>query len=246
MENKFEVYSRASTDADDLRRKIDFDDLQREIAGIDVGRIPRFLSLEAREAIREAKGGGDGKSRSRLSTLDLMLLSDPDYLRLYDEARDALGDAEQATERALEKALSEAETAQDALDETLDVAMKLPDGTQVFMDSKGIVRDEDGNAVDIALAATLEWRGYEPSYETYAEQRGERDEANATVQRIRGDQLELGEIREELTDENDPPSKDRVQELADRADEIKAQYEEAAPVQEHIPDQPLIAAKPDL
>jgi len=103
--------------------------------------------------------------------------------------------------------------------------MKLPDGSAVFMDAEGVVRSEDGEAIDPVLAEALEWQGNEPSYEIFVEQRDGLDAANDTVADIRRDQVELGEIRAELTDRDDPPSKERVDELRDRAEKIETTYD---------------------
>jgi len=151
--NAFNDIVRAQAEA---RRQVDFDDSQRELAGVEVGRIGRFLSSQAREALREGKGG-EGRGGSSMSALDWMLLNDPAYAQAYEGAMNALADAESAVDRALEQALERADAARNALDDTLDRAMKLPDGTAVFMDADGTVRSEDGEAIDPVLAATLDW-----------------------------------------------------------------------------------------
>ncbi|MEW5424768.1 hypothetical protein [Amorphus sp. 3PC139-8] len=240
--NAFNDIVRAQAEA---RRELDFADSQRELAGVEVGRIGRFLSPEAREALREGKSGGS-RSGSSMSALDWMLLNDPAYAQAYEGAMNALADAESAVDRALEQALERAETAQSILDETLDNAMKLPDGTAVFMDAEGTVRTEDGEAIDTVLAAALEWQGNEPSYETFVEQRDGLVAANDAVADIRRDQVELGDIRAELTDRDNPPSKERVDALRDRAEKIETTYDEGhdpAPVdQSHS----IRAVKPEV
>ncbi len=56
--------------AAERRRIQDFDDLQNEISGNDVGRISRFLSPEALLLLKEKR---NGTSSSVMSALDLML-----------------------------------------------------------------------------------------------------------------------------------------------------------------------------
>lgn len=229
----------------DAQRQLDFDDSQRELAGVEVGRIGRFLSPEAREALREGKGAGS-RAVSSLSALDWMLLNDPDYAQAYEGAMNALADAEDTVEEALEKALGRVDVAQNAVDRTLDEAMRLPDGRAVFMDADNAVRTEDGKAVDPALAATLEWQGNEPSYETFVERRDRLDTANDAVTAIRGDQIELGEIREELTDRDDPASREHVDELQGRIDLIGSRYAPRDEPEPTAPSQSFEAAKPDM
>ncbi|MEW5421940.1 hypothetical protein [Amorphus sp. 3PC139-8] len=240
--NAFNDIVRAQKDA---QRQLDFDDSQRELAGVEVGRIGRFLSPEAREALREGRGDGS-RGGSSMSALDWMMLNDPAYARAYEGAMNALADAERAVDRALEQALERAETAQSILDDTLENAMKLPDGTAVFMDAEGVVRSEDGEAIDPVLAATLEWQGNEPSYELFVEQRDGLGAANDAVADIRRDQVELGDIREELTDQDDPPSKERVNVLQDRIEEIGSGYAPREQPEPVASTQSFSAAKPDL
>jgi len=210
-------------------RKQDYDDLQAERGGYDTGRIKRFLSPEAREAARNGRQSGD-KHSSRLSALDLLLLNDPEFARAYRQAMDALIDTEDVLERALETALAKAAETQRAYDELMDRAMRLPDGRAVFRDQLDVVREETGSAIDPTLAETLEWQGYEPSYEDFDETRKADEEADAAVLAIRGDQAELGEIRQELTDADNPPTTERVHELNERIDQIGDTH--AAPIDE--------------
>ena len=68
-------------DSKEKKRKTDFDDLQNEMAGREVGRIPRFLPEETREL---AKGGNKKKKDGdRLERLFLLLHNDPGYAVLY-------------------------------------------------------------------------------------------------------------------------------------------------------------------
>lgn len=229
----------------DRKRELDRDDLNRELAGVDVGRLPRFLSSEARERLQDAKNG-QSRAERWMSALDFILMNDPDYARVYEGAMDALVSAENAVDRALEKSMARSTATQLALVRTLDKAMKLPDGTVVFMDAAGAVRDKAGHTLDADLTSTLEWQGNEPTYETYREQRDALENSREAVSAIRGDQLELGEIREELSDHDNPPSKERVEELADRSREIEAIYEigtELTPIDQ---SQTISVAKPDL
>lgn len=227
------------------RRARDLEDYHNELHGNEVGRLPRFLSLEAREALAEGRSGRG--SKSSFSTLDWLLLNDPDFARTYERAMVALGEAEEVVQTALDKAIAKAEETQLALDSLMDKAMRLSDGRAVFMDQSGIVRDENGSAIDPALADTLEWQGYEPAFEEFESTRDEDNRADAHVLTIRNDQAELGIIRQEITDTNNPPTTQRVDELYDRIEEIKADNEMIAPVSEQTVDHTsTIATKVDL
>lgn len=207
------------------QRAQDLEDFNNELHGNETGRLPRFLSVEAREALAEGKTGR--QSKSSLSTLDWLLLSDPEFAQVYEQAMDALADAEDAVQTALEQAIARAEEAQLELDGLTDKAMRLSDGRAVFMDQSGIVRDEKGNAIDPVLAATLEWQGYEPSFEDYSEKREADNEADARVLAIREDQAELGEIRDEMQNDDGTLTSERVEELRDRTEQIRSEYQVA-------------------
>lgn len=220
FDHEFNKLARAQNER---RKQQDFDDLQHELAGDEVGRIARFLSAETREAIRTAKG--EGKNNHRLSALELLLLTDPVFARLYTQTMDRLTEAEATAERALADQVLRRDAARDALQRTLELAGTLPDGTRIFRNADGDVLDEEGQEVAPALAERVEWRGHEPSYETYREQVEAVERENGAVTDVRRDQAELGEIRAELTDQDEPPSKERLEELQDRLSEIHARYQ---------------------
>ncbi|WP_395173312.1 hypothetical protein [Roseibium alexandrii] len=162
-----------------------------------------------------------------MSALDWLLLNNPEFTRAYERAMDALGEAEKVVQSALDKAIAKAEETQLELDELTDKAMRLSDGRAVFRDQSGVVRDEDGNSIDPVLAATLEWHGYEPSFEDYSEKREADNEADAAVLTIREDQAELGEIRDEMQNDDGALTTERVEELRDRAEKIHSEYQAA-------------------
>jgi hypothetical protein len=226
------------------QRAQDLEDFNNELHGNETGRLPRFLSVEAREALAEGKTGR--QSKSSLSTLDWLLLSDPEFAQAYEQAMDALVDAEDAVQTALDQAIARAEETQRELDELMDKAMRLPDGRAVFMDQSGIVRDENGDAIDPVLVATLEWQGYEPSYESRVEKIEADTRANARVLSIREDQSELGEIREEMQNDDGTLTTERVQELEEQSKAIAGRYTPQEEMGLTAQPQTLTVSKPDL
>ncbi|GAB5448436.1 MAG: hypothetical protein Gyms2KO_33090 [Gymnodinialimonas sp.] len=193
-------------ETDDLsdRQRRDFDDLQNEIAGREVGRISRFLT-------QDDERSAEGKRRKRAEealrrTLDV-LLQDPVYRARYEAVRDALGRAERATVTALANLGVLISQAQSELADMRQRAARLPDGTRVYQDQSGAVRREDGTIVDETLAATILWRGDEPSFEDYAGQRDRLEglvRDHSEVERYQTDIL--GDARNRLSDEENPPS----------------------------------------
>ena len=124
------------------RHAQDFNDLQNEMAGNDVGRISRFLTgdehgpraAEKRRAKREAV----------LSNLQIMM-SDPEYAKFYRETEGVLRDSQTKLDEALEQVQQAKAVAMTELEEIDKQAAHLPDdGQRVFKDHNGQVRFEDG------------------------------------------------------------------------------------------------------
>lgn len=145
------------------RHARDFDDLQNEMAGNDVGRISRFLTgdehgprgAEKRRAKREAV----------LSNLQIMM-SDPEYAKFYRETEGVLRESQTKLDEAIEQVQQAKSVAVTELENILNQAARLPnDGPRVFKDRNGQVRFEDGSLVEDELAATVEWTGAEPGSE---------------------------------------------------------------------------------
>lgn len=187
-----------------------FEDLQNEIAGRSVGRIKRFMpgAASEREAERERK-----REREHISAL-AMLMQDPAYAALYNETMDKLRKAEAATEIALDKARECLTQARDALADLRGQASTLPDGTRVFRDGSGNVYTEDGRLIEGDLRNDVRWREGSSSYEDYLAGKWAADEAQATYDDIlRYRDGVLGNARERITDEDNPPSKDELREI---------------------------------
>ena len=201
--NGSEVLMSEKSDIAD-RRQRDFDDLQNEATGRDVGRISRFLAEgDARSA--EAKRRKAEREQTRRSLA--LLLEDPIYRARYETTWDALRQAEMASDRALDHLAEKITHAASALQDMKDDAARLPDGTMVFRDETGMVRRADGSAIGETLAATILWDGNEPSYEDYVaarERLASLEDAQRSVERYQTDVL--GAARERLDDEDNPPS----------------------------------------
>lgn len=233
------------------RRAQDFDDLHNEMSGSNVGRIPRFLSEEARVLLQEKR---NGKSSRRMSALDMMLLNDPVYAQAYNDTMDFLGRAERIAEQGLSKLETQLVNAEADLKSTLDSAATLPDGRKVFRDIDGKVWDEDQNPVDQATADKIEGRESEPTNETYLKQKKQVQDLKESIHEIRVYQTDvLGSAREELMDRNNPVSKERMDDLKETMkefapsslrSEINQLENSAAP--ERTPTSEIALATPNL
>lgn len=208
LDNQSDIFKEITKAQSERQRAQDFDDLQNEMSGVDVGRIGRFLSPEARAILKERR---NGKSSNRLSALDMMLLNDPAYAEIYNNAMDRLAEYEAATERALNKGIAKLEDAEKSLDAILDRAATLQDGTRVFRDANGDVWTEANQKVDDGIADKIEWKGIEPSHETFKQHLENKQNADNSVHKIRIFQTEVGAVRERFTDPDNPPSPEDIQ-----------------------------------
>lgn len=209
MDNQTGDFDKILQSQAETRRLQNFDDLQNEMAGVEVGRMARFLSPEARELLLNKR---NGKVSGSMTALDLMLLNDPAYAELYASTMTALQKAEQATEKALEKALKKTNVFETELSNTLSRAKQLPNGTRVFKDKQGAIWTEDDVQIDPDIARTLDWSGLEPSFEIYKKQKQNLNSSQLEINDIRKYQTDvLGHIRGELTDHNNPKPVDDIE-----------------------------------
>jgi len=213
LDNNINDFEEIEVSAAEKRRLQDFDDLQNELSGNEVGRISRFLSPEARAALIEKR---NGNTTAALSALDVLLLNDPIYAQAYSETMSALKNAEQATARALEKANANVEKTESALADTLEQAAQLPNGTRVFRDGQSQVWTEDDIRVDEDQADVIEWRGNEPSRETFLKQRTDNQDAKNRISETLTYQTDvLGRIRDKMSDSDSPPTAEDMENFKD-------------------------------
>lgn len=237
----------------ELERREDERDFAAEVSGISNGKAARFLSAEDREK-RKAEHTGEGERRRNESftRLQTLLASNAAYARLYNDTFALLGDAESATDRAIAKAQVALEEAQAQLEQTLSRAAQLPWGTRVFRDARGKVWNERGEPVSDADAASIEWRGDEPAYEQFLEERESITDRATRLEELQGYRVDtLGRIRDRMSDHDNPPSEREMEgwkveiENGMRQHKIEVNMATTAPVPDQMPSVANIAS-PDL
>lgn len=208
----------------ELKRREDDADLKAEMAGLPNGKMARFLGEDHRDERRHGRsGGGDTRKTENLSRLQMLLASNPAYARAYTQTFDAMRNAENAAAEALAKLEAAHAKAERELQDMLDHAARLPDGRRVFKDERGQVRDEHGARVSELDAASIAWRGDEPTWEDFEGQRAYTGQLSRGIDELRGVQVDLGDIREQMTDKDHPPSEARMGELRERAERYQQQ-----------------------
>lgn len=197
-------------------RQQDFDDLQREVAGLEVGRIGRFLPDDVRNPEQSEKRKAE--QQAEMLTRLQMMMRDPEYAALHEKAVKTLRQVSTELDQINEDArrLWEADTR--AIAQIDERAARDSQGRAVFKDKGGETRYADGALVAEDEAAGIVWRGDEPSLEErqfYAERR-------ARVEGIMADsdgaQAEIGDMQERLDDDDNPLSADEIKDLTEQAE----------------------------
>lgn len=222
------------TDKATRQAQTNFDDLQNELAGREVGRVRRFLPGE--------DIGPDGVKKDKGLEVELLALSalekmmqDPEYAALYERVSDLLSRAEEATQAALDEAETELNGANEAMDETMAGANRLPDGTAVFKDKDGTIRTEDGRIVEGEEAEGIVWKDKAPSYEEYLARKQAVEETRRRIEELRRYQVEvLGRARDRMNDHDNPPTPEELRkmqrDIIERADpEVRSEVEPEIP-----------------
>lgn len=196
-------------------RQQDFDDLQREVAGLEVGRLARFLPDNVRNPEQSEKRKAE--QQAEMLTRLQMMMRDPVYAALYSDTMNKLGEAERATEIALAKALERQRLADEALADIQERALQLEDGRRVYRDEDGTFRTEDGLSVSDMDAIAEQWRPGMPGYRDFVESRDAAQAEAATVDEIMTYQVDvLGDIRHRLSDQASPVSKGEFNAMQER------------------------------
>ena len=159
-----------------------------------------------------------------MSALDLLLASDPQYAALYNDTLNLLSEAEAEAETSIARGTKALNDAKAALEDTLSRAARLENGTRVFRDENGAVWDGRGNRVSDDAAASVVWNGNEPTHAEYMERKRHAADVQNFVDDWRNYQTSvLGAARNQLSDPNNPPSREELEEVRQKITEQRPQ-----------------------
>ena len=235
---------------DEARRQAEreLDAFNAEQSGVLSGYRGRHLPDDP-DTRRQRTAKKDADAKRQLSALQSLLASDPAYAALYNETFNKLRDAEAATEAALISAQAALGMAKEDVADTLDAASTLPDGTKVFRDANGDVFTEDGERVAGDDLETIVWREDSPSHEDYLGKRDAMSDAQTRIDALRDYQTNvLGDARNRLEDEDNPPSKDELEEIGKAVDQgmERLVQKDAEPIHEPVMDQTASISLPPM
>ena len=199
------------------RHALDYDDLQHEIAGRDVGGTERFLSGTEMDA-----GATEKRRATRAETLTRLqiLLANHDYAAQYRMTVNHLNTAQDRLDKLLDQVRQDIELAEQALEDKRGRAARLEDGTRVYRDKDGNARTEDGEAVPDDIAAGVVWTGDEPTYDSIREERERLNRLKGLEDDVHAGQNRIGEIQDDLQNEDSPKTADDMGDLRKEADGI--------------------------
>ncbi|MEM8542103.1 MAG: hypothetical protein AAGF25_14200 [Pseudomonadota bacterium] len=216
-QNHIDRFNEVSLAAAQQRMRDDALDQGLELAGLNGSRRSRFGVSDS----GNSTNGKEKSDRERIRrTLEWLLLNDSDYARLHRDAITAVQRAAETARDVLRQIETELAAIHGILADIMESAAQLPDGTKVFRDENGLVRYANGDIVHDELAEMIAWRGDEPTYE-YARRIFDREAAlDDALHDGRVIEVEIGGYRDELTNNEDPPSKERIPVILDRIDSI--------------------------
>lgn len=225
MDNFLDSFNEHAERLREERMQDDFDNLQHSLSGVETGQQSRHgLS-------KDTSGSVFGDKRKSITeqireTLEWLLLNNQAYAEAHEAAMTSLRSTETTVTDTLDRLLSNLEREQATFKEMLGRAVTLPDGRKVFRDAQGQVKALEGEIIDADLAASIQWRGDEPSYEEIIQQKSHVDDLKAGINEVRSIETELGGIRGELTNNEQPPTQERVGELEERSKELEERADE--------------------
>ncbi|AQZ50871.1 hypothetical protein [Martelella mediterranea] len=189
------------------RSQQDFDDLQNEVAGRDVGRIERFLNGEGNHPNSEKQRR---KAREEQLSRFMMLMSDPVYAKLYDDWGKKLNETRQFLDDARDQ-LAAFRARIEA--ERLDIdsrAVRLPDGTLAYRGEDDRAYNRDGTLSDNPDAQDIIWS--EDSARLAESQHNDELAGRADRLEKKLDHADMihGEMVERRDNTNDPQTPDAI------------------------------------
>lgn len=191
-------------------------DLNHEVAGVETGRLKRFLP--------EGSAGYSGETKKKKSErefrtlLEILLAEDPHYAALYTRVAEKLEKAGQAVDQALLGINQRLEASDRKLHYLRRQAAELEDGTKVFQSTEdGSVYTEGGESLSDENAQDIAFSDNAPSWEEYSAEKEAYDTAARQKQEVEDYQRNvLNPATERMENADDPPSMEELEELERR------------------------------
>jgi len=231
VERYTDSFNRHSDGLQIARQQEDFDNLQHSLSGVETGQQARH------GLVRDDIDSLTGKSKKEAledairRTLEQLLADDEQYRIAHKDLMDSLYEAAEVTQSALERVVSQLGDAHTSMNELLSNAAKLPSGERVFKHEDGSVRNEDGEVIPAEIAASIEWTGNEPSYSDYQGIKDRIAELEDAERELRGIETEIGGIRGDATNNENPLT---IEDVKRNNDDAKSLQERAREIENNV------------
>jgi hypothetical protein len=176
--------------------------------------------------MRDDHAERDRKDRdAHTRTLTWLLANDRTYRQSHERALASFTNAGNAIDRAIavgEKAL---EKTRQQIDDYLRSTARLSDGRYVMIDKDGIYRDETGGEISAEDVAEVEGQRIK-AFQPYEVLDGHKAQFELDLAELRGWSVEVGDMHNRAADEKAPASREELEEMTGRADDLGKRAEE--------------------
>lgn len=213
-------FNEISTAQRELDRAQTLNDLGNEMAGLEVGRISKFLTRSDENGLvgnKRGQSAGHG-----LSALDIMLATSPEYFALHSDLSGDLRNAQDRNHNLDERLGAAINAARSDLSSITDQAALLPNGERAFLDEDGVAWTTDDRRVDPAITEGVDWTG-RPMRATYLDARDALTDLQGAQDENRRIGIRLGDINNAIYDDDNPPAMDEMKELHEEVEAIEGQ-----------------------
>lgn len=190
----------------------DMIDLNHEIAGVETGRIKRFLNEGSLSFSGETKK--EKAAREFRTMLDMLLAEDPIYATLYKQVTEKIEKAQQAVNLALVDISQRLKTSDRKLQLLRDNAAESPDGTKIFQSNDSSIYTEHGKRLAAKELENIVIPENASSWEVFDSEKDEYDALLRDKKKLTDYKTDtLGDINRRMKDRDNPLSKEELEDL---------------------------------
>jgi len=131
-----------------------------------------------------------------------------------------------AIDRAIEAGEKAREKVRQRIDDYLASTARLKDGRYVMVDEDGTCRDQNRQPISAEDAAEVEGQP-KRAFKPYDEMRERKDGIDRDLAELRGWDVEVGGMRNEATEDKSPASRERLDDMKERAERYQQQADDA-------------------
>lgn len=184
-------------------------------------REQEFFTLGGRSAASDDHAERGRKDReTHTKTLTWLLANDRAYREAHERAMASITNAGNAIERAIAAGEKALDKARQQIDDYLRSTARLSDGRYVMIDRDGTYRDETGKPISADDISAVEGQPIK-AYKPYDELAGWKTDIERDLSELRGWSVEVGDMHNRATDEENPQSQEEKGNSQEYADDLE-------------------------